>query len=558
MTWPSLLASRWFVWLVLPLLWAAAYLPNLGARDLRLEEGRRAGPAREMMAAGQYVLPTIYGEPYLSKPPLFFWVVAASAAVCGGMTEFAARLPSVLSVLAGAWVLWALPAGQMSRTARGLAALLLISGPILLDKGTLGEIESFFCLIVIALLAAWWRGYDEQTGPTPAAWLWSGVILGLAVLVKGPPALVLFYGPVVAFLVWRRQASALLSPWHAAGFVLAVLPAAVWVWRLQESGIDITDTANWWKRQMIGARPGSQIARYVGHLLQYPFEILLMVLPWGLHAALLFRRPAAAEPGRALPEPLRRFLVAAIPAIFVFFWLWPNARPRHMMVVWWPACLLAGAALAGAWAWPTGPKWAGLFRVTAGVAGYVASAAGFGGLIAAQLFHPDAVFTTALGAGFCGVLGFVSLTLTIRTADRDLPVAAAGAVAVAILAVWMQVALVFLPWKGERDPRRAVWLAAREHIPEERPLYTRFLFPDTAFYNHQFYFGPRLRALPPGGYHGFPLNRPATVLMSVYELAELEKRPDFRTRLLIDIPVEDVKLDGEVEHIAVVEVSRLR
>ncbi len=43
MTWQDALSRRWF-WIVIVMAWAWAYLPGLGARDLRLEEGRRAIP----------------------------------------------------------------------------------------------------------------------------------------------------------------------------------------------------------------------------------------------------------------------------------------------------------------------------------------------------------------------------------------------------------------------------------------------------------------------------------------------------------------------------------
>src|SRR5262249_32807760 len=69
---------------VIVVLWAAAYLPALSARDLRGEEGRRAIPAREMLQSGDFILPTLFGDPYLNKPPLHFWIIGAVGAMRGG------------------------------------------------------------------------------------------------------------------------------------------------------------------------------------------------------------------------------------------------------------------------------------------------------------------------------------------------------------------------------------------------------------------------------------------------------------------------------------------
>src|SRR5689334_562644 len=75
--WAGILQWRHFPWVVIPMVWALAYLPQLNARDLRHEEGRRAIPASEMLRSHDFIMPTIYGEPYLNKPPLYFWIAAA-------------------------------------------------------------------------------------------------------------------------------------------------------------------------------------------------------------------------------------------------------------------------------------------------------------------------------------------------------------------------------------------------------------------------------------------------------------------------------------------------
>ena len=65
------------------------------------DEGRYAEGAREMLASGDWLVPRLFGVPYLEKPPLFFWLTAAS---CGlvGVDELGARLVSALGAKA-AW-----------------------------------------------------------------------------------------------------------------------------------------------------------------------------------------------------------------------------------------------------------------------------------------------------------------------------------------------------------------------------------------------------------------------------------------------------------------------
>src|SRR5919107_223856 len=64
--------------LVLLLLPAAMLYPTLGFHLLEPDEGRYAQIPREMLAHGNWVVPTLQGEPYLDKPPLMYWLVALS------------------------------------------------------------------------------------------------------------------------------------------------------------------------------------------------------------------------------------------------------------------------------------------------------------------------------------------------------------------------------------------------------------------------------------------------------------------------------------------------
>src|SRR6476620_12400883 len=85
--------------LYVALVWALIYLPRLGSLELKSEEGRRVLPAVTMLETGNYIVPQVGSEPYLRKPPLVNWLVAASFKLSGTRNEWMARLPSVIAVL---------------------------------------------------------------------------------------------------------------------------------------------------------------------------------------------------------------------------------------------------------------------------------------------------------------------------------------------------------------------------------------------------------------------------------------------------------------------------
>lgn len=55
--------------------------------------------AREMLLSGNLAIPTLNGLPYLEKPPLFVWLLAAAIHLFG-LSEFSARLVTALATLA--------------------------------------------------------------------------------------------------------------------------------------------------------------------------------------------------------------------------------------------------------------------------------------------------------------------------------------------------------------------------------------------------------------------------------------------------------------------------
>ena len=71
--------------------------PCLAFHLFEPDESRYAQVPLEMLARGDLVVPTLQGEPYLDKPPLFYWLVMASYRVFG-VHDWAARLVPALAV----------------------------------------------------------------------------------------------------------------------------------------------------------------------------------------------------------------------------------------------------------------------------------------------------------------------------------------------------------------------------------------------------------------------------------------------------------------------------
>lgn len=313
------------------------YLPSFATPRLHGEEARRAIPAREMIASGNYVLPTVWGQPYLNKPPLYFWMIAGVASLTGEVNELSTRLPSVLATILTAIVVYALGVSLFGERAGFFAGLLFLLCLNVIGKGALGEIEPALCLAVLSSIALLWWGRQGRW----AALLGSGVLLGAALLLKGPVALLFFAGAGLAIAAtgegWRFLRSARLALPLALGIGLA----SIWVLLLVRQP-DTQHAFGLWGAEMARSGGKSVPAAYGADRLAFVGAALGAFLP----SSLLLALAVGTSSGRALAaNPRARFLGIVLATGFGYFLLAPGVRPRYVYPAVPMACLLAAAWL---------------------------------------------------------------------------------------------------------------------------------------------------------------------------------------------------------------------
>jgi 4-amino-4-deoxy-L-arabinose transferase-like glycosyltransferase len=232
---PASSASRigWAI-LILATLYVC-YFSHLGAIGfVGPDEPRYAWIARDMTETGDWVTPRLYGKPWFEKPPLFYW----GAAVCFkvfGVSEAAARLPSAISALLATLALaWLALRFYGAETARWLLLLLPTTvGMIGFSHAAATDMPFSGMLTIAMVCAAVVLGLtrNENTPILPRTpWLaliLFGFFLGLAVLAKGPAAIILSGGAVFFWALFTkrwRDALRLLHPAAIAAFCLTALP----------------------------------------------------------------------------------------------------------------------------------------------------------------------------------------------------------------------------------------------------------------------------------------------------------------------------------------------
>jgi 4-amino-4-deoxy-L-arabinose transferase-like glycosyltransferase len=208
-----------------------SYFHNLGAIGLvGPDEPRYAWIARTMAESGDWVTPRLYGQPWFEKPVLYYWAAAASFKLLG-VNEVAARVPSALAALfatlALAWLAWGVYDAQ---TARWLLLLLPVTvGMIGFSHAATTDMLFAAMLTIAMVLAARLLRLDPSASfiSFTATSFFFGTFLGLAVLAKGPAAIVLSGGAILLWAIFTkhwRDAFRCLHPLAIFAFCLSALP----------------------------------------------------------------------------------------------------------------------------------------------------------------------------------------------------------------------------------------------------------------------------------------------------------------------------------------------
>lgn len=312
-------------------LWVAFILPPLGIRSFHYEEGYVVGVARSAIEHGNWLTPHLYGWRFVERPHLMAWTVAALGWVFGGVNQWIARAPAVLSLLGGGLLIFSLVRRYASALAALFAAGCFIVSPMMLQKVVTAEPDVMVSVILFGTFIVWWNGAEH--GPIAGLrWLAIGALLALAALVKGPQPIAYFGLGAGAFHLWRRQWLDLVG--LACAGAIAAAATLAWYWAVYQPG----DLHFWLYASKIGLglSPGERLLDSVhlfGALLLDAMPAVIVAAPF---AVLVLRSRTTTSDELAVALLLYAVIVTA--ALVA----WPGARDRYAM----PG-MLALAALAG-------------------------------------------------------------------------------------------------------------------------------------------------------------------------------------------------------------------
>ena len=198
-----------------------------------------AAAGRAMADTGDWLTPRVNGHPRFDKPVLIYWLIGGLSLLprhWDPLGSLAANLPSALAMLAVmlALVVTMLKLEPQPSYSRALSAALAFGlSPLVLLWGRVAVSDPLLTACLAFALLGFWRTYASGSRLRPWG---SWIFLGLAILTKGPVALLIAASCLGLFGLWQRDFARLirlLAP--GRGLLVSVAVAAPWysleLWR---------------------------------------------------------------------------------------------------------------------------------------------------------------------------------------------------------------------------------------------------------------------------------------------------------------------------------------
>ena len=347
----SRMKNRIFI-LILLVLALGIYVGTAGWPPLLdSSDAGHAEAAREMLKTRDWVILHINGIRYLEKPPLQYWLVAASYAAFG-VTAFATRFPLALAVAGLVLMVYFFGRRWFGERAGFYAGLIMCTSPGVFLFTRIMIPEAVYALFFTAAFYLFLRAWQGTISPRKGYW-GAAALIALSVLTRSLIGIVFPVGIIFCFLLatgelkaWRRLP--LLSsvivflivalPWHIAAIISGrggFLGGFFYFYFINEQ---IFRALGWRYPRDYEAVP----------LWLWIAECVVWFFPWIFFLPSGIREiPRLREWRSKLDEHGQALVLLAIWALFIFlFFSWTKSRMEYYSFSAWPAvAVLIGVGL---------------------------------------------------------------------------------------------------------------------------------------------------------------------------------------------------------------------
>ncbi len=321
--------NKYYIYLLIVLLLFPALLINLGLMPLSADEATRALVALEMKFSGNIITPTINGEYYFNKPPLYNWLLLGLFKLTGNASEWIIRIPVVFFLLFFGVSIYLGTRKKIGEKVSIISALAFIScGRILFYDSMLGLIDTSFSLLIFLNFLLIYELLRKEKYLN--LFLFSYLIAAAGFLMKGLPAIVFQGITILAALFFFKQQRRIISFQHLLGILVFLLITGSYyfmVWMENPTGEYFqTLLSESTKRTFLEYGLWNTIL----HLFTFPVEQLYHLLPWSVLFIYLFERKFYQNLRKS---KFLSFLSLVFLLNITVYWLSPETYPRYLFML---------------------------------------------------------------------------------------------------------------------------------------------------------------------------------------------------------------------------------
>lgn len=299
-----------------------------GKQALLADEPTRALNALEIMLR-QNPIPTINGEIYLNKPPLYNWMLIPFYKAFG-FDEAVTRMPAIISLLILGFLVF-----HFNRKITGdfgtsffIAMLFMTSGNLLFYSSLLGHIDATFSIFIYMLFMLSYR--LGKLGDWNTLFRYSYLICLVGFMLKGIPALVFVAITLLVAALFFKRFKVLFSASHFLNMLWFFVPLGLYFWAFSYYYPLDDYFLNLWSESSKRTVIEKSFLQSIDHLFVFPFQFIIDTAPWSLMSLIFIKKECRQFVWRN--EYLRYSLILFFANIAIY-WLAPDNRARYVMMM---------------------------------------------------------------------------------------------------------------------------------------------------------------------------------------------------------------------------------
>ena len=209
-----------------------SFFIQIDADELEIMEARNFIAAREMVADGSWLLPTMNGKLRFEKPPLPTWITAVAVMMGGSPDHMTAmRIPAAITATLMIFIAFGFFRSLTDKNTllAFIMSTLLAVNVFVIVLGRRNSWDIYAHCFMLAVIWALWAGWKKEND-SPVPFIIGGIAAGLSFLSKGP---VDFYTLLLPFSVAYVSVYGIRPIWEKriqllVFFIVGIVVASAW------------------------------------------------------------------------------------------------------------------------------------------------------------------------------------------------------------------------------------------------------------------------------------------------------------------------------------------